>query len=216
MSKYKAILFDLDGTIIDSSEGITKSTQYALKSFGIKEDDLDKLRVFIGPPLSDSFMKYYNFNEKDAQAAVTKYRERYKPIGVFECKLYPHVKECLKALKDKGYVTGIASSKPEEMCKIILNHLGISELFDEVVGATEDGRIGTKKQVLDELFRRWKDYDRSEVILVGDTIFDIEGANQAEIDSCGVSFGFGDINQMKNAGALFIIDDMLDLINKID
>ena len=150
----KAILFDLDGTLIDSSEGITKSTQYALAHYGIIENDLSKFYKFIGPPLVVSFKKYYDFPEEQAVEAVAVYRERYNKIGLFECSLYPGVRECIEKLKAQGYLIGMASSKPEVSCRRILEHFGILELFDDVVGATFDGRIDTKEEVLNEVMRR--------------------------------------------------------------
>lgn len=207
----KAVLFDLDGTLVDSSEGITKSVQYALEKYNIIENNLEKLKPFIGPPLHSSFMKYYDFDEKSAFEAVEVYRERYRPIGLFECSLYPNVEACLRILKEQGYRIALASSKPEEMCRQILEHFNITELFDEVAGSTLDGRIVTKIQVLEELFGRWNDISKDEMILVGDTIFDIEGANAAGISSIGVSFGFGDIEAMKEEGALCILSDLGEL-----
>lgn len=208
MDKNKAILFDLDGTLIDSSEGITKCAQYALSKFGIDEPDLKKLEYFIGPPLVYTFAKHYGFDEEKCKEAVTYYRERYKPLGAYECSVYPGVAECIEALRAAGYRISVASSKPETMCKIILENFGILDLFDEVVGATDDGRINTKEQVLNEVMRRWSDISKENLLLVGDTIFDIEGANLAGIASIGVSFGFGDTEAMLRAGAECICDSM--------
>lgn len=212
----KAILFDLDGTIIDSSEGVTKSVQHALKHFGIDEPDLKKLNVFIGPPLVESFPKNYGFTDEQTKEAIAIYRERYKPIGMLECKLYDGVADCLKTIREMGYKISVASSKPEPFCKKILEHFGILELFDEVVGATEDGKIDTKEEVLQELLRRWSDIPLSDMCLIGDTIYDIEGANLVGIKSVGVSYGFGNIQEMLDAGALFICDSMAEIPGKID
>ena len=126
----KAILFDLDGTLIDSSEGITKSAQYALSHFGIDEPDRNSLFFFIGPPLINTFMEHYGFTKERALEAVEKYRERYNKIGIFECSLFPGVRECIEALKAAGYRIGLASSKPEKSCERILEHFGILDMFD--------------------------------------------------------------------------------------
>ena len=204
----KAILFDLDGTLIDSSEGITKSTQYALAHYGIIENDLSKFYKFIGPPLVASFKKYYDFPEEQAVEAVAVYRERYNKIGLFECSLYPGVRECIEKLKAQGYLIGMASSKPEVSCRRILEHFGILELFDDVVGATFDGRIDTKEEVLNEVMRRWSDVPKDEMCLIGDTMFDVEGANQVGIRTVAVNFGFGNVQEMVEAGAVAVCDDM--------
>lgn len=207
----KAILFDLDGTLIDSSEGITRSAQYALAHYGIDEPDLKKIYFFIGPPLVYTFMEHYHFSKEKAVEAVAVYRERYHKIGIFECSLYPGVRECIEELKRQGYLIGMASSKPEESCRRILEHFGILELFDDVVGATMDGRIDTKEEVLNEVMRRWSDIPREEMCLIGDTMFDIEGANKVGVPSIAVSFGFGDVDEMLKAGAKTVIDDLREL-----
>lgn len=207
----KAVLFDLDGTLIDSSEGIIKSVLYTLDHYGIEEDDYDKLKVFIGPPLSASFMRYYDFPKEKAVEAVSVYRQRYNTIGKYECSLYPNVRECIERLKKDGYLIGMASSKPEVTCREILEHFKILNLFDDVVGSTLDGRIDTKEEVLNEVMRRWSNLKLEDMCLVGDTIFDIEGANKVGIASFGVSFGFGDIEEMQRAGAVCICDDMIEI-----
>lgn len=204
----KAVLFDLDGTLIDSSEGITKSVQYALAHFGIEEASLEKLRVFIGPPLDPTFTKYYGFSVEQAKEAVRVYRERYRPIGIYECQLYPHVKETIQTLKQQGYTIGIASSKPEVFCRKILEHLEVLDLLDDVVGSVPEINMVTKEQVLHEVMRRWSAIEKKDMCLVGDTIFDIEGANLVGIDAIGVSYGFGDVKEMLEGGAKAIIDSL--------
>jgi phosphoglycolate phosphatase len=207
----KAVLFDLDGTLSNSKEGITKCVQYALKHFGIEEPDRDKLEIFIGPPLVDSFMNFYGMSLEDAKIATAKYRERYTPIGIHEASMYPGVRECIEELKRQGYIIGMASSKPEEYCRIILEDFGILELFDDVVGATMDGRIDSKEQVLMEVFRRWSHYGKDEMCLIGDSIYDVEGANLVGIPCVAVSYGFGDVQEMIAAGAVAVIDNLVEL-----
>jgi phosphoglycolate phosphatase len=204
----KAILFDLDGTLIDSAEGITKSARYALDHFGIEEPDERQLYRFIGPPILDSLQNLYGFSEEKAKEGVAVYRERYNRIGLYECSLYPGVEACIRTLREQGYRIGMASSKPEESCRKILDHFGILPLFDDVVGATFDGRINSKEQVLNEVFRRWDDLAREELCLIGDTIFDVRGANAVGIPCIAVTFGFGNLEEMKEAGIVGVCDSM--------
>jgi len=206
--KKKAILFDLDGTLIDSSEGITKSAQYALRHYGIEESDLKKLYRFIGPPLADSFEKWYGFSRAQAVEAVDVFRERYQSIGYLECELYPDTGKVLESLKQMGYFLGVATSKPEVTARIILKDKGVDCYFDAICGATMDGRIEKKADVIRELLKREPDYAISDMILVGDTAFDMQGANLLGMDSVAVSFGFGDVAEMKEAGALDVLDSM--------
>lgn len=216
MSRIKAILFDLDGTLIDSSEGITKSAQYALKHYGIEAPHLEDLKFFIGPPLMYTFTKHYQFPEEQAREAVGVYRERYNVIGIFECALYPHVRECIEELRKRGYLIGLASSKPEGACKRILEHFHILDLFDQVVGSTPDGRIDSKEEVLNELLRRWSDLSVEEMCLIGDTLFDVEGAKQVGISTLVVSFGFGKVDEMLDAGAKAVCNDLIGLPELIE
>lgn len=207
----KAVLFDLDGTLIDSFEGIAKSAQYALRRFGINEENLENLRPFVGPPLVESFQKWYGLSEEQAIEATDIYRERYRPIGILECSLYPGVEECIRTLKAEGYQIGMASSKPEEFCRRILEHFGLLDLFDDVVGATFDRRIDTKEEVLNEVLRRWSDIPKNQMCLIGDTMFDLVGAKKIGIDCIAVSYGFGNAKEMLQKGAVAICDRMADL-----
>lgn len=204
----KAILFDLDGTIINSEEGITKCVQYALKAYGIDEPDRKKLLCFIGPPLDPIFREKYGMTEEKAWEAVEKYRERFDVKGIFECCLYDGVRESIARLKQAGYVLALASSKPETACRRILEHFSMTEYFDEVVGSTLDGTISTKQEVLEELGRRMADEEisKEEMCLIGDTKYDAAGAKAFGIRCIGVSYGFGTREELLAAGAEAVFD----------
>ncbi len=210
------ILFDLDGTISDSFLGITKCVQYALRTQGIEVEDLHELTDFIGPPLSLSFRKRYGFDDETIAFLVKKYRERFDKIGVFENELYPGVKEALASLQDRGYALVLASSKPEDACRIILKHHGILSYFTEVVGATLDSRISSKKEVLEEVLRRMDIQNPKECILIGDTIYDVEGAKDIGMDCIGVSYGFGRVEELERAGAYCICKDLEEVVRSIE
>lgn len=204
----KAILWDLDGTIINSEEGITKCVQYALRAHGIEEPDLKKLLCFIGPPLEPVFREKYGMTEAEAWQAVVKYRERFDVKGIFECSLYDGVKDVIAAMKKRGYLLALASSKPETACRRILKHLDLLPYFDEVVGSTLDGSISTKEEVLEELGRRMAatGISKEEMCLIGDTKYDAAGARAFGIRCIGVSYGFGTREDMFAAGAEAVFD----------
>lgn len=206
----KAILFDLDGTIINSEEGITKCVQYALHARGIEEPDLKKLLCFIGPPLEQSFQEHYGMTTEEAWESIVRYRERFDAEGIFECSLYEGVREVIISLKEKGYVLALASSKPEKACRRILEHFELTPYFDEIVGATLDGSIGTKEEVLEELGRRMEHMhiSKDEMCLIGDTKYDAKGARIFGIRCIGVSYGFGARADMLAEGAAVVLDSI--------
>lgn len=205
----KKVLFDLDGTLINSQEGITKGVQYALReSLGIDEPDLESLRCFIGPPLALMLDQKYHVPAEKIEPAVAKYREYYDAIGMNQCELYPGVIETLEHLRQKGYVLGLASSKPEISCEQILKNKGIAGYFDYIVGASMGPERREKVLVLEEAFRRMGVSDRSEVVLIGDTKYDAVGAVKAGIDCIGVTYGFGMREELFAAGAVRVFDTL--------
>lgn len=219
MKNYKYIFWDLDGTIINSYDGVTRSVQYALSKFGINEKDPETLRRYIGPPLRDSFQKISGLTKEQADQGLEYYRERYNQIGLFECDLFPQVKETLQYYQAKGKVQFLSSSKPEVMCRKILHNLKVEKCFDEIVGASLDGKIDTKQEVLQEAFRRAESYSgdkrppfqKKDVVLIGDTKFDADGARKCGIDCIGVEYGFGTNEELREHGVLAIADDLQEL-----
>ena len=201
MKDYKYIIFDLDGTLSDSKEGITKSVQYALGKVGIIENNLEDLEHFVGPPMVEQYIKTYGMTKDKAFETLGYYRERYTPIGIYETKTYPGVKETLDALKENDLKIGMATSKPEEMAIEVARFLEIEEYFDIICGADLKGPRQSKADVLNKLFEK-SDFEKEASILVGDTHYDIEGANEVGIDSIGVAWGIGTNEEMLDAGAL--------------
>lgn len=203
----KTVLFDLDGTLINSKTGVTRCAQYALSAFGI-EEETDKLDFFIGPPLEESFIKRYGFSEEKAREAVKKFRERYQPVGIYECELYPGVEETLKRITDHGYRIALSSSKAEVSCVQLMEHFHLKSYFDVIAGATLDGKIGSKISVLRETMRRLGQCDTKSMVLIGDTRFDVLGANEAGIDCVGVTYGFGSREELLESGAVAVCGSM--------
>lgn len=200
---YRAILFDLDGTLTQSGEGITKSVQYALEKLGKPEPDLKKLEVFVGPPLLQQFMKYAGLDEETAVKAVEYYRERYTDVGIFENRPYPGVEEMLEGLKRKGYILAVASSKPERFVHKILDHFHLTGYFQEIVGSEMNGGRTSKAEVIEEaLSRLHMSGCRKDVIMVGDKEHDVLGAREAGISCVAVSYGYGTEEELKNAAPL--------------
>ncbi len=208
---FPYILFDLDGTVSDPKEGITASVQYALRSFGIEEPDKDKLEPFIGPPLTDSFMEFYGFSREQAEAAVVKYRERFSVTGKYENKLYPGMAQLLAGLQGAGAHLAIASSKPGVFVEDILAYFGIRQYFEVVVGSELDGTRARKEEVVEEALRRLGGPDCSQVAMVGDRKFDIEGARAIGAHSVGVTYGYAGPGELQAAGAEILVNDVEEL-----
>lgn len=211
---YKAILFDLDGTLTESGEGITKCVQYALEKLGKPEADLKKLEVFIGPPLMEQFMKYAGLDEEMARRAVEYYRERYSTIGIFENRPYPGVEEMLQELKRKKYLLAVASSKPEYFVKQILDYFHLTEYFDEIVGSELNGSRTNKTEVIEETLRRLGlDKHREQVIMVGDKEHDVLGARAAGLECVAVSYGYGTEEELTAAQPLQTVSSTEEILD---
>lgn len=209
---YQYILFDLDGTLTDPREGITKSVQYALAKMGIEEPDLSALEHFIGPPLYDEFRRCYNFDDAQAKQAIAAYRERFSVHGWKENILFDGVPAMLQTLRDAGKTLAVASSKPTVFVEKILELFEIAPYFDAVSGATLDGSISTKAQVVEQALAMLSVEDRKDVVLVGDRMHDVEGARLCAIDCVGVTFGFGGLRELQQAGAKHVVQDFSELI----
>lgn len=209
----KTILFDLDGTLTDSGEGIINCAIYALEHYNLPIPSREELRVFVGPPLTDTFIKF-GVRPEDAVEAVEIYRERFIPIGMYENKLYPGIKELLETLRAEGHILCIATSKPESMAREILRYFDISKYFHYICGATLDHSRDTKEQVISYLMSQCQ--SEYPWVMVGDTAFDVIGAKAHNIPAIGVSWGYGLVEEMQNAGAAAIVYSTEELYQKLN
>ena len=212
MKKYNIFFFDLDGTITDSSEGITNSVMYALKKFEIEETDRTKLYSFIGPPLIDSFEKFYGFSKEQAIEAVAYYREYYSVKGIYENRVYDGLEEMLQKLKEAGKTLIVATSKPEPYARLIIDYFHLSSYFDYVAGMEMEGGRSSKAEVIQYALETCQISNRSEVLMVGDREHDVNGAKTAGIDCLGILYGFGDREELEEAGATYIEEDVADIL----
>lgn len=212
---WNTILFDLDGTLTDSGEGIMKSVRYALKKeFQIEVEDYRQLREFVGPPLKDQFMAYANLSDEDGDRAVCAYRERYTAKGIYENRLYDGIRELLAALSRAGFRMALSSSKPTQFCVQILRHFDIDPYFSCVVGSEMNGRRVEKAEVLQETIRvLGLENRRSEAVLIGDRKYDVEGAKAVGIDCIGVTYGYGTRRELEEAWPVCICDTVEEVRN---
>ncbi len=212
--KYQYLLFDLDGTLINTLEGVVKCAQYALSQYGI-EKNLKELEPFLGPPLRYSFIKY-GLTEEQTVDAINKYRERYDKHGAEESHLFNEVPELLLNLKNAGYSLGVATSKYEEYAKYMLKEFGISDLFDFITGSNLDESISKKHEVIEEALRRFGITEcREKALMIGDMKYDDEGARLAGIDSFGIYTGTAKENEHEEAGATYIAYSFKELENRL-
>lgn len=208
--RYSAVIFDFDGTICDTGEGILKSAKYALKAFGYDAPDYEELTCFIGPPLLITFQEKFGADAATADELVRKFRERYTNKGVFESKLYDGVKELLITLKKDNIKIGIASSKPQDYIETLLDHFGIKSYFDVICGVSFTADCESKASII---ARCQKELDTAGnlCLMVGDKKYDMEGAKANLIDSAGVLWGYGTKFEHIEAGAKFILEKVDDV-----
>ena len=206
----KAILFDLDGTLTDSGEGIINCAILALEHYGLPIPSREEMRVFVGPPLHESFINH-GVPADQAEEAIKIYRSRYIPIGAYENTPYPGIRELLETLKAAGHKLYVATSKPEEMSIKILQHFDLAKYFDQICGATMDTSRSSKEAVIAYLLEQNGRADN--MVMVGDTKFDILGAKEHGIPAIGVSWGYGKVEDMEAAGAKAIAYSMGELLS---
>ena len=208
---YETYLFDLDGTITDPGIGITDSVMYALAKYGITVDERSQLYRFIGPPLLDSFMDFYGFDENKAEQAVAYYREYYRDKGIYGCYVYDGMEMLLQTLKAKGCHILLATSKPEPFAKQILEHFNLSQYFDVIAGSDFENVRNTKAKVITYALTvfahnngRKIEEIKSSAVMVGDRFHDVKGAAENAIPTIGVTFGYGTREELVEAGAAYI------------
>ncbi len=209
MTKY--ILFDLDGTLTDPEEGITKSLQYALRHMGIEVEDLTTLRRHIGPPLKEGLMEYWGFDEEKTEEAIVWYREYFAKAGMFQNIVYPGVEKVLEALTAEGKKLILATSKAEKYAILIMEHFGLDKYFTDMCGASMDGTRGKKGDVIHYALEKNQITNKDEVVMVGDRLHDIKGAKANGIKSIGVLYGFGEREELELAGADKIAQNLEEL-----
>lgn len=212
--KYQYVLFDLDGTVTNPEEGITKSFAYALEHMGIHVEDRSELRKVIGPPLLQSFDEFYHFTKEQAMEATAKYRERYGVKGWAENEVYDGVEEMLKTLSEAGAKLILATSKPERYAVQIMEHFGLAKYFTMLCGADDYAKDrSTKEQVIRYALEQNGITDIGEVVMVGDRKYDVVGASVFGIPTVGVLYGFGDEEELKAAGAVHIVATPQELLS---
>ena len=220
---FKYVLFDLDGTLTDPKEGITRSVQHALKAFGI-EEEAENLVSFIGPPLRDSFMKFYELTSQQAEEAVAVYRQRFSKIGLFENIPYEGIEQLLENCRNAGMLLAVASSKPRVFVDRILAHFELEKYFDVVVGSELDGTREKKEEVVEEALRQLEElvtgkgqtvlcqiFNQTNCAMVGDRSYDVEGGKRFQLHTIAVRYGYAADGELEKAEADQIVGSVRQL-----
>ena len=212
---FKNLLFDLEGTLTDPGIGITNSVMYSLRKFDINVEDRTSLYKFIGPPLRESFEKFYGFSGEKSKLAVQYYREYFKKQGLYENEVYGGIADLLIQLKERGKSLIVATSKPESFAVEILQHFNLYDYFDFVAGATMDETRIKKADIIKYALQSCNIFEKSSAIMIGDREHDIIGAKENGLDSIGVLFGYGGYDELIEAGATFVARRPLDILGYV-
>lgn len=205
---FDYLFFDLDGTLTDPAQGITNSFVHALKYFGIEIPSYETLCTFIGPPLPETFKSQFGFDDQKVAEGVKIYREYFATKGLLENSVYPGIPELLAGLKAAGKKLVVATSKPEEYSIRIIEHFGLAQYFENVCGSLMDESRSKKDEVITYAIERNHISDKSKILMIGDRKHDILGAKKIGLKSCGVLFGYGSREELEEAGADFISENV--------
>ncbi|MEK4573400.1 HAD family hydrolase [Bacillus sp. FSL E2-8868] len=208
---YTTFLFDLDGTLTDPKEGIINAVLYVLEKMGIEEVNISELDSFIGPPMQQSFADRYNMNEIEVERAVFYFREYLKQSGLLENKVYDGITALLQELKDAGNRLFVATSKPTVFAKQVIEHFQLTSFFEEIVGSNLDGTRIKKEEIIAHILQTNEELQKEEMVMIGDRKHDVIGANSNGIASIGVLYGYGNENELSDAGAIHIVKDVEEL-----
>ncbi|OFD44875.1 HAD family hydrolase [Bacillus mycoides] len=208
---YTTFLFDLDGTLTDPKEGIINSVLYALEKIGIEEVNISELDSFIGPPIQQSFVDRYNMNEIEVERAVFYFREYLKQSGLLENKVYDGIGALLQELKDAGNRLFVATSKSTVFAEQVIEHFQLTSFFEEIVGSNLDGTRIKKEEIIAHILQTNEELQKEEMVMIGDRKHDVIGANSNGIASIGVLYGYGNENELSDAGAIHIVKDVEEL-----
>ena len=210
----RALLFDFDGTLFETGPGVTNCVKYALEKLGIVEKDPSRLRKFIGPPLYDMFLELYGLDEATAHEAVRLYRERYQPIGIWECAPYPGIPELIQKLKNDGWKLAVATGKPTPSALKILERYQMNPLFDYICGSEFDGTRSKKHEVVAAVLDRFQlTSSPAKALMIGDRKYDVIGSAQCGVPCLGVRYGYPEPGELEAAGAIAVVDSVDDLAN---
>lgn len=209
---FDYLFFDLDGTLTDPAQGITNSFIHALKYFGIEIPTYEKLCTFIGPPLVDTFKTQFGFDDEKTALGVKKYREYFAEKGLLENYVYDGIPEILSTLKTNGHKLVVATSKPEEYSIRILEYFDLAKYFEHICGSNMNETRSKKDEVIAYAIETCNINDKSNILMIGDRMHDIIGAQKNNIKSCGVLYGYGNLEELQNAGADYIVKSVNDLL----
>ncbi len=211
MRKYKYLIFDLDGTIIDPKIGGFGGIKFALDKYGLKDYDDSLFRHFIGPPLHLSFAKYYGFDQTASAQLCDYFREYYDERGKKECTLYDGITDALRILHSEGFIMAIATTKPIFFAKQILNMFGITKYFSHISGSGMDNSKTDKAELIQEALTAFGNPDKKSVVMIGDREYDLIGALEHNIDSIAVEYGYGDYEEFVKYNATYIVKSVKEL-----
>ncbi len=203
---YDPIIFDLDGTLTDSKQGIVGGIQYALEKEGLPAFDEERITAYIGGPLREVICEHHGLDDAAATRLIARFRDYYRRIGIFENRLFPDISELLKALRGQGRRLAIATAKPTASAHLVLELFRIAESFEVVSGSDLSAGRGTKGAILKHALQELSVNGAERPVMIGDRSYDIEAAHENGIDSIGISHGYGNAEELQEAGATHVVD----------